>query len=67
MTFLVAFCALAAFFWAAEAADAAGFFVVLFTVFFVSLAALQQRIIQLRSGLKSLTRIHLQGLLRLIS
>ena len=42
-TFLVAFWALAAFFWAAEAADAAGFFVVVFVVFFVSLAALQEK------------------------
>ena len=34
---------MAAFFWAAEAADAAGFFVVVFVVFFVSLAALQEK------------------------
>ena len=42
MTFLVAFCALAAFFWAVEAADAAGFFVFVAVVFLVSLAALQE-------------------------
>ena len=43
-TFLVVFCALAAFFWAA-AADDAGFLLVLFVVFFVSFAALKQDVI----------------------
>merc|ERR1719220_538718 len=38
-TFLVVFCALDAFFWAAAADDAAGFLLVLFVDFFVSFAA----------------------------
>ena len=52
-TFLVVFCALAAFFWAA-AADDAGFLLVLFVVFFVSFAALKQDV----KSMKLISLVH---------